>query len=103
MTTEEWGVLLVYLATPAANLFPLLYIATADWFASWTGRAVATSKLGLAALVDAALLYQIKGGNYAYHDQVIVAAFGLITVGTYLYLFAFLREQYRKRNRQEAS
>jgi uncharacterized membrane protein YozB (DUF420 family) len=98
VTTEQWGVLLIYVATPAANLFPLLYILTADWKSTWAGRAVTVSKVGLAALVDAALLYQIKGGNYRFHDQVILVAFGLITLGTYLYLFAFAREQYRKRN-----
>jgi hypothetical protein len=35
---------------------------------------------------------------YPYHDQLILVAFALITIGTYLYLFAFAREQYLKRN-----
>lgn len=99
MDTAWWGVFLTYLCVPAANMFPLLYGTTAPWYRSWTGRAIMVSKIGLALLVDAALLFHIIGNrSYRYHDQIILVAFAFITVGTYMYLFAFAREQYVKRN-----
>lgn len=99
MNTEDWGTFLTFLCFPAAVLFPLLYGTTAPWWRSWTGRAVITSKVGLATLVFTAMLFRLNGGApYPGFDLLRVVAFGLITIGTYLYLFAFAREQYLKRN-----
>ena len=98
MTVEQWGDLLAFTCAPAANMFWLLYWTTAPWWRSWSGRAVITSKLGLAVLVDAAVLYRLLGRDYYGHEVIVLVAFGLITVGTWLYLFAFAHEQYRRRN-----
>lgn len=98
MTAEDWSLVLVWVAFPAANLFPILYMISASWWGTWAGRAVVVSKIGLAALVDASVLFRIHGGDYPGRTQVILVAFSLIVIGTYMYLFAFIREQYLERH-----
>lgn len=101
MTTEQWAVLLTYLCAPAANVFWLAYGLSAPWYRTVVGYAVIISKLGLAGLVDAGVLFHIHGSReYPYHDQLILVSFGLITVGTWVYLVALTREQYLKRHRR---
>lgn len=103
MNAEQWGTFLAFVCAPAANLFPLLYGTTAPWWRSWTGRAIIISKVGLALLVDAAVLFRWNGAKpYWGFNELRLGAFALITVGTYLYLFAFAHEQYMKRNRPPA-
>lgn len=100
MNVEDWGTLLTFLCLPAAVMFPLLYATTAPWWKSWSGRAVLTSKVGLALLVIAAAMFRMNSEvPYPGFDVLRIVAFGLITVGTYLYLFAFAREQYLRRNK----
>lgn len=98
MSVTFWGHLLPFLCAPAANLFWLLYGTTTNWYRRLTGWAIIISKLGLAALVDATVLYLLLGRDYSGHAVVLIVAFGIITVGTWLYLIAFAREQYLKRN-----
>lgn len=100
MTTAEVGDLLVYVAVPGATLFPILYMWAAPWSKSTVGRAIVTSKIGLALLVDLSLVYRFLGPDYPGHDQAVLAAFALIVVGTYLYLLALVREQLGKRRRK---
>ncbi len=99
MNTQQWGNLLAYLCFPAVNIFWLLYAWTAPWWKSWSGCAVIISTLGLAALVDASVLFRLLGDDYPGRQQIVLVAFGVITVGTYLYLIAFARVQYLKRHK----
>lgn len=99
MTTAQFGTLLLYLGAPGATLFVTGYILTAPWFKSLIGWAIVISKIGLAGLVDLALLYRFLGPTYPYHDQAILGSFALIVVGTYLYLAVLVREQIQKRRR----
>lgn len=100
MNADEWARLLAFVAFPACVMFPLLYGTTTPWYRSWTGRAIIISKVGLAGLVGSAVAFYWRGNrDYAFHAQLVLGSFALITVGTYLYLFAFAREQYLKRNR----
>jgi hypothetical protein len=98
MTTDQWGVLLLYIAAPATLLFPFLYVLSARWWGTLTGTAVVISKFGLAGLVGAALIYHLHGDvDYPLHDQLVLVAFGLIALGTWLYLFALIRVQIMSR------
>lgn len=94
MTTDEAWLWLLYAAAPAATLFPLLYTAT-RWWKRTTGWAIWLSKVGLAILVDSALLLHVVGlENYQYRSQVLMIGFVFITAGTWLYLFVFLRARF---------
>lgn len=100
MTTQQIGTWLLYFAAPAANLFPVLYALSAPWHRSAVGRAIVTSKVGLALLVDAAVIAHFtRSLTYPYHDQLVLFAFALIAVGTWMYLGALTEEQIRKRRR----
>jgi hypothetical protein len=94
VTTDQVATLLVYIAAPAATLFPIAYAIAAPWWSTWTGRAVLVSKVGLALLVDAALAFHLHGDTeYPYHSQLILVAFALIVVGTYMYFAALIQQQ----------
>jgi hypothetical protein len=97
MTTEEASTLIIFVAAPATTLFPILYMLTAPWYRSLVGWAIVISKLGLAALVDASLAFHFFGPHYAGRPAFVLGAFSLIVVGTWLYLFALIREQLMKR------
>lgn len=100
MNTEQWANAFAFACFPAVNLFVLLYGAYAPWWRSWTGRAVITTILGLAVLIDSAVVYRLNHKlPYPYQAQMLLAAFGLIALGTNLYLLAFVSEQFVKRNR----
>lgn len=100
MSAEQWANLFAFGGCPAVNLLVLLYGTTAPWWRSWTGRAVITTFLGLAILIDSAVVYRLHDKMpFPYQEQMLLAAFGLIALGANLYLTAFVHEQFVKRNR----
>lgn len=97
MSTEQWANVFAFASFPAVNLLVLLYGCTAKWWRSWTGRAVITTFLGLAILIDSAVLYRLHDKQpYPHQAQMLLAAFGLIALGANLYLLAFVTEQFYK-------
>ena len=97
MTSQQVGDILVFIAVPSATLFPILYGLTAPFYRSMTGWAIVTAKVGLAMLVDASAAFRLFGPYYPYRAQVLLVAFGVIVVGSWLYLIAYVRIQYLKR------
>jgi hypothetical protein len=104
MTTDQVATLLVYIAAPAATLFPLAYAIAAPWWSSWTGRAVLVSKVGLALLVDASLAFRLHGStDYPGRAQLVLVAFALIVVGTYMYFAALIQQQFLRHRQRGTS
>lgn len=94
MSADTAAVALVIAAAPAATLFPLLYawVARGVWWRTPTGRALMTSSVALALLIDISLAYQAFGDNYALRDVVRLTVFALIAVGAWLKLGALAYE-----------
>jgi hypothetical protein len=93
------AVLLVLSAAPAATLFPIFYAFTSPWWRSLTGRALMTSSVGLALLIDISLLYQWLGDDYYLRDHVRLGVYALISAGAWMQLLAFVGAKFRARRR----
>lgn len=89
------GLLLVMV--PAATAFPILY-AWQPWSSEAVGRALMLSSVGLALLVDFAVLYRLLDGEIPPGVRVVV--YLLIAVGMYYQLFNLVRAQRRRRRRR---
>jgi hypothetical protein len=95
---------LVYLTAPAQTAFILLYGFGSPWWRTLLGRALFTKALGLALLLDLALLFQVYEGSYAYRDAARLSVFSLIALGAWLQLAALIKERvetYRENKRPE--
>jgi len=97
MTADNAAYVLLIASAPPATLFPLLYGFTLPWYASLIGRALMISSVGLALLVDISLAYRILGAEYQARDFVRISVFSLITIGSYLQLWALIRERQANR------
>jgi hypothetical protein len=91
MNATDWALALVWVATVPQTLFILIYGTTNQWWLSWIGRALFTSSLALALLLNMSLV------AYYYHDlldqresNVVI---GLVALGSCLKLFALLLDK----------
>lgn len=92
MSADAAAVWLILAAAPPATLFPVLYawVARGRWWKHVTGRALMTSSVGLALLIDIFLVYQWLGDDYALRDEVRLAVFAIITAGAYQTCYALV-------------
>lgn len=99
MSAETAAVALIIIAAPAATLFPFVYgwVARGVWWHNPTGRALMASSVGLALLIDIALIYKAFGDDYALRDAVRLSVYALIALGAWLKLGALLYEWAKSR------
>jgi hypothetical protein len=81
------SVVFMYLIAIPANGFPIIYGTFFPWFKSWLGRALFTKAIGIALLVDTAVLYQLLGDDYPGRGLIRFIAFGTVLIGIYLQFF----------------
>lgn len=99
------ALILVIGIAPPSTLFALGYVLTRPWWSTRIGRAMLISTLGLALLVDIALLYNFLGDDYALRDAVRLTVYWVICVGAWykfgaLYLpQRFLPRRFRRGDR----
>ena len=103
MSADTVAVLLVLVAAPPATLFPLIYGFTVRWWTFWIGRALLTSSVGLALLIDISLLYKWLGDDYLLRDIVRLTVYAIIAVGAWLKLASILIEKRRSRRSRRRS
>jgi len=97
MTLDHLAMLLVALAAPPANLFPLLYALRSAWWTSTVGRALMVLGVGLAALVDLSLLFAWLGPDYPGRNVLRVGVYSLVVVGLWAVLGSLVQAQARAR------
>lgn len=92
-SADNWAYFLVLLAVLPANLFPLLYGTSVTWWRSFTGRALMTSAVGMALLINITALYRVLGEDYVGRDVVRLTVYALVVAGTWMKLGAFLMQR----------
>ena len=97
MSTETLALIIVWAAAPAATLVPIIYGITASWWRSLTGRALMTSAVGLALLIDLSLIFRAWDGHLQTKREIALVIYVLICAGSWLMLLALVRAQLRSR------
>lgn len=92
MTPDAVFAGLVYLAMPAAVLYPLIYATRVKWWSTWVGQALLVKAVGVLALLTVSALYQFFGPDYPGRDFVRITGMTLLAVGLWYALIAMLRE-----------
>lgn len=97
MSADQLAVFLVLIIAPPATVFPFCFawISRGIWWRNPAGRALMTSSVGLALLVDISLLYQWLGDDYALRDVVRLTVYSIVAAGAWQKLYALLRESWR--------
>jgi hypothetical protein len=93
-TLDTIAVVLLVLAAPAANCFPVVY-AFRPWRSSQIGRALMTKAVGLAIFIDVALLALVFP-DYPLRPQIRVVAFSLVVVGIWYQFIAMARASHQR-------
>jgi hypothetical protein len=93
--TQQLALWIIWAAAPPATLVPILYGFTARWWASLSGRALMTSALGLALLIDLSLMFRSWEGHVDLKQRIALVVYALICVGAWLMLFSLIRVQWR--------
>lgn len=99
MTADQIFAGLVYLAWPAAFLYPLIYCIRATWWRTWVGQALLVKACGVLLLLSVSALYQFFGPDYWGRDVVRITGMALLAFGLWYALIAMLRE-FRARDRR---
>lgn len=105
MSTDLWAtVLLIVLTAPAATAFPIAYawISRGVWWRVWAGRAIMTSSVAVALLIDLALAYQLLGEDYEFRWLARLLVFSAIAAGAWMNLGALLYEHGKQRRGHRA-
>lgn len=87
-TADRVMVLILVLAAPAVNLYPILY-AFRPWRTTPQGRALMVKALGNVIVVDVVLAYLLFG-DYPLRDPVRITGFGLFAVGVWALLISLI-------------
>lgn len=98
MTADQLFAGLVYVALPAAVLYPFIYSTRVKWWRTWIGQALLIKALGVFLLLLVSALYQFFGPDYFGRDFIRLTGMGLLTIGVWYALIAMLRE-FSARNR----
>lgn len=93
MSATDITVGLIVATAPAQTAFILLYGFGSPWWKSLLGRALFTKALGLALLVDLALLYQFFGDDWWNRDGIRLGVYALIATGAWLQLAALVQQR----------
>lgn len=104
MNADHLAVLFILVAAPAATAFPFCFawISRGVWYRNPAGRALMTSSVALALLIDISLLYQWLGDDYALRDVVRLTVYALIAAGAWQKLYALLRESWHMTTEDDA-
>lgn len=89
-TLRSISAAVVILAIVPANAFPICY---ARWFPFWKstlGSALMTKAIGMALLIDVAVLYTIFGDDYFLREVVRIVVYALVVGGMYYQLVAII-------------
>ncbi|HJR90230.1 MAG TPA: hypothetical protein VJ782_08765 [Aeromicrobium sp.] len=100
MSIEHLIAVMIVVAFPPVNLFPILYGVGAPWWRSIEGQAIMIATTGLALLIDLALMARVADLSEPTMNVLRVAVFGVIILGAYWKLAALLRVQYLKRRQR---
>jgi hypothetical protein len=100
LTVAQWDQILLglaWLTAPPTTAFVLVYGLTTRWYRNgFLGYALMFSSLGLAMLMDAALLYRMLG-EYQLRPVVLFVIFTFICIGAWLKFIALLVEKWHGR------
>ncbi|WP_310962159.1 putative phage holin [Nocardioides terrisoli] len=94
---------IIVAAAPAATAVPIVYAATARWWRSLIGRAMMTSAVGLALLVDLSLIFHGWSGHLGVKEAIALVVYGIVACGAWLTLFALARTQVLQRREDRAA
>lgn len=96
MSVIDWALVLVWAAAVPQTVFIVGYGFLNDWWTSWVGRALFTSSLALALLLDVSLV------SYYYPDLIPAWVSNIILVvvvaGAFLKLTALTLDKLAKRS-----
>lgn len=95
MTVEELSSLVVVVAAPAANLFPLLYTWWKNWWHSPEGRHLFFFVTGLAALIDLSLIRR-WAGHFDLYDELFLVVLVVICYQLYRRLWLLIKYNGRR-------
>lgn len=97
MSMDHVIAIMIIVAFPPVNLFPLLYGVGAPWWRSIEGQAVMLATTGLALLIDLSLMARVFQLSEPTLDVLRVTVFGVIILGAYWKLAMLIRLQYLRR------
>ena len=89
-TLDAIAVVLLVLAAPPANMFPVVY-AFRPWRDSLIGRALMAMAIGLGVMIDVGLMTLILGSDYPGRGVVRVVAFTLVVSGIWFQFLAMAK------------
>lgn len=92
MTADQMFAGLVYVALPAAILYPLHYSVRVKWWKTWVGQALLTKATGVLILLSISALFQFFGPDYFGRDVARLIGMAFLTIGLWYALIAMLRE-----------
>jgi hypothetical protein len=94
---ETVALWIIWAAAPPATLIVLLYAATAPWWRSSAGRALMTSKVALALLIDLSLLFHAWHDHLEAKEAIALVVYALICAGSWLMFLELVRAQVLRR------
>lgn len=100
--TEKLALWIIWAAAPPATAVPVLYAFTASWWRSLSGRALFSSTLALALLIDLALLFRSWEGHLVLKQRVAVVVYALICLGAWLMFISMVRSARRAIRKRRA-
>lgn len=88
-TLEVWRTVTLSFAAVGQTAFVLMYM-TLPWWRSTLGRALFLKAFMLMSLIDAGIASRVW--DWRGEDAVIVGLYGLVSVGIWFQLFAFIHQ-----------
>lgn len=89
------ALILIMTAAPPITVFACWYGLTAPWWRSPSGRALFTSSLATALLVDLSLLYRFIGSEVP--DVLALVVYALVAAGCWLMFGALAHDRWQRR------
>lgn len=99
-TADHIFTALVYVAWPAAFLYPLIYATQTRWWITWVGQALLLKAIGVFLLLTVSALFLFFGPDYFMRDTVRITGMALLAGGLWYALVAMLAEFRRRDGRQ---
>jgi len=96
MNATDWALVLVWIAAVPQTIFIALYGCTNRWWLSWIGRALFTSSLALALLLDLSLFTYYHPSLLNETQTNLILA--IVALGAILKLLAIVIDKRNKRS-----
>lgn len=96
MTADGIYQALFFITWPAAVAYPVIYIVSAPFWRSRTGRALFIKALGVGLMVTVGCLYFLLGSDYWGRNAIRIGGMALVCVGVWAALIEMLH-RLRKR------